>query len=198
MIVHPQVVMDAHKAGCAAAMQGKFVAFKDAFWDKAFDPYASAHDTSKLGVDNIMAIARDLGLDTARLKTDMESPQCKAQIEGDMAELQKFHVGATPTFFINGKILDGALPKEEFQQVIDEQLKIAEASGVPGADYYDKVVFAKGERQFRARQQPRRPEGSSADRAAQAISARPVRGAGRCRAGSRRAASGDRRSRSPP
>ena len=40
MVVHPQVVMDAHKAGCAAAKQGKFVAFKNAFWEKAFDPYA--------------------------------------------------------------------------------------------------------------------------------------------------------------
>ncbi len=31
LVVHPQVVMTAHKAGCAAAKQQKFAAFKNAF-----------------------------------------------------------------------------------------------------------------------------------------------------------------------
>ena len=151
MVVHPQVVMDAHKAGCAAGKQGKFDAFKDAFWDKAYDAYASAHDQSKLGVDNIMAIAKDIGLDTAKFKADMEGPECKAQVEGDMAELQKFRVSGTPFFFINGKILNGAVPKDEFKKVIDERIKVAEDSGVSGADYYEKEVMGKGDKQFRTK-----------------------------------------------
>jgi protein-disulfide isomerase len=157
LVVHPQIVMDAHKAGCAAAKQGKFVAFKNAFWDKAFDPYASDRDPAKLGEGNIMKIAADLGLDPARLTVDMNSPACEARIQSDMQELSKFHVNATPTFFINGKIIDGAVPKEEFQKVIDEQLKLAEASGVPGADYYEKVVFAKGEKEFRSKKAAKQP-----------------------------------------
>ena len=152
MVVHPQVVTDAHKAGCAAAQQGKFVAFKNAFWEKAFDPYAAAQDPAKLGMDNLLAIARDLHLDTARFKADMEGPACKAQVEGDMAELAKFHVDATPSFFINGKPLNGALPKEQFKQLIDERIKVAQASGVAGADYYAKEVMAKGAKQFRSKQ----------------------------------------------
>jgi predicted DsbA family dithiol-disulfide isomerase len=154
MVVHPPV-MDAHKAGCAAAKQGKFVAFKNAFWEKAFGPYAASHDPSKLGVDNVMAIAKDIGLDTAKLKADMEGPECKAQVEGDMAELRKFHVGGTPFFFINGKTLNGAMPKEAFKQVIDDRLKVAEASGVPGASYYEKEVMGKGEKQFRSKADPK-------------------------------------------
>jgi len=43
----------AHKAGCAAAKQGKFVPFKNAFWEKAFGPYAAQRDQSKLGEANI-------------------------------------------------------------------------------------------------------------------------------------------------
>jgi len=72
-----------------------------------------------------------------------------------MAELARWHVNATPTFFINGKPISGALPKEELVQLIDEQLKIVEASGVPGADYYQKVVLGKGEKQFRSKGDPR-------------------------------------------
>jgi protein-disulfide isomerase len=152
-VVHPQLVTDAHKAGCAAGKQGKFVAFKDAFWDKAFGPYAKSggRDQAPLGMDNIVAIAKDLGLDTAKLKADMEGPDCKALIEGDRAELEKFRVGSTPTFFINGKHVNGARGKDEFKAVIDERLRIAESSGVSGADYYDKEVVGKGEKQFRSR-----------------------------------------------
>jgi len=155
MVVHPQVVMTAHKAGCAAGKQQKFAAYKTAFWDKAFAPYASAHDQSKLGEDNIMAIAKDIGLDTAKLKADMNSPDCQAQVDADMKELAKFHVNSTPTFFINGKHVGGALPKEQFKAIIDERMKVAEASGVPGADYYEKEVMGKGEKQFRSKVDPK-------------------------------------------
>lgn len=154
MVVH-EPARPAHLASCAAAKQGKYKEFKDAFWDKGFLPYTQGHDQGKLGEDNILVIAKDLGLDTARLKTDMASPECAARIQSDMAEMAKFHVNATPTFFINGRHVGGALPKQDFKQIIDEQLKLAEASGVPGADYYDKVVLAKGEKRFRSKLDPK-------------------------------------------
>lgn len=157
MVVHPQAVADAHKAGCAAAKQQKFVPFKNIFWEKAFGPYSTSptHDPAPLGVGNIMVIAKEIGLDTAKLKADMEGPDCQALIAKDMEELAKFRVNATPTFFINGKRIGGAVPKEEFKKVIDERLKVAEASGVSGADYYEKEVMGKGEKQFRSKVDPR-------------------------------------------
>ncbi|HEX3766531.1 MAG TPA: thioredoxin domain-containing protein, partial [Kofleriaceae bacterium] len=147
----------AHLASCAAAKQGKYLAFKDAFWDQGYEPYAASggKDASSLGEDSLVKIAKGVGLDPAKLKTDMASAECKARIDSDMAELAKFHVSATPTFFINGKPISGALPKDELKQLIDEQLKIAEASGVPGGEYYQKVVLAKGEKQFRSKADPR-------------------------------------------
>jgi protein-disulfide isomerase len=154
MIVH-EPARPAHLASCAAARQGKYNEFKHAFWDKGFEPYQQSHDPASLGEDNILEIAKGLGLDTARLKADMASPACAARIESDMQELQKFHVSGTPTFFINGKHVGGALPKEAFKEIIDEQLKIAQASGVPAVDYYNKVVLAKGEKQFRSKADPK-------------------------------------------
>ena len=151
LVVHPQVVTDAHNAGCAAAKQGKFVEFKNAFWDKAFLPYQSARDPSKLGRDNIMEIAKGVGLDTNKLKADMDGQECKAYVQADMAELNKFKVGSTPTFFVNGKLVVGAVGKDQFKQAIDEKLKIAEASGVSGASYYDKEIMEKGVKQFRSK-----------------------------------------------
>ena len=63
---------------------------------------------------------------------------------------QKFQVNSTPTLFVNGTHVGGALPKEAFKAMIDEKLKLAEL-GRPGADYYDKEVMGKGEKQFRSK-----------------------------------------------
>ena len=150
MVVHPQVATTAHLATCAAAKQQKYKAYKNVVWEKGFNAYAQSRDPSKLGEENLIAIAKEVGLDTARLATDMKSPECQALIQADMAELSKFKVTGTPGFFINGKFIGGALPKEGFKQIIDEQLKIVDASGVPGADYYEKVVLAKGEKAFKS------------------------------------------------
>jgi protein-disulfide isomerase len=156
MLVHAPA-KPAHLASCAAAKQGKYKAFKDAFWEKGYTPYAASQgrDTSKMGEENILVIAKGLGLDADKLKADMNSPDCEARVQADITEFGKFHVNATPTFFINGKVIGGALPKDNFKKIIDEQLKIAEASGVPGADYYEKVVLAKGEKQFRSKMDPK-------------------------------------------
>jgi protein-disulfide isomerase len=156
LVIHPPVT-DAHHAACAAAKQGKFVEFKTAYWDKGFGPYAASggKDMASLGADNLVKIAEGVGLDTARFKADMDGAECKAHIETDRNELEKFHVGGTPFFFINGKTINGALPKDVFKQVIDEKLKIAEASGVPGASYYDKEIMEKGEKQFRSKADPK-------------------------------------------
>jgi protein-disulfide isomerase len=156
MIVH-SIVRPAHLASCAAAKQGKYKLFKDAFWAKAYAPYSESKgaDQAKLGEDNIYAIAKDAGINVNQLKTDMASPACAARVDGDMAELAKFHVSATPTFFVNGKEITGALPVDEFKKLIDDELKTVAASGVPAGQYYDKVILAKGEKQFRSKMDPK-------------------------------------------
>ncbi len=150
MVVHPQQVQKAHDATCAAAKQGKFLEYYMAFWDKGFNAYSQSRDASKLGEENILAIAKELGMDAGKFKTDMDSQDCQAFVKADEAELRKFKVSGTPAFFINGKFVGGALPKEGFKQIIDEQLKKAEASGVAAAQYYQNEVMGKGVKQFKS------------------------------------------------
>jgi protein-disulfide isomerase len=156
MLIHPPA-RPAHLASCAAAKQGKYMQFKDAFWEKGFGPYAASQgqDQAALAEPNIMTIAKGLGLDTDKLKTDMASPDCAQRLQTDMAEMQKFHVNATPTFFINGRHVNDARSKDDFKKLIDEELKRVEGSGVAGGDYYEKVVIAKGEKQFRSKMDPK-------------------------------------------
>ncbi|MBA3501111.1 MAG: thioredoxin domain-containing protein [Deltaproteobacteria bacterium] len=156
LVVHPDSAMPGHLASCAAAKQGKYKEFKRAFWDKAFTPYANSRgaEAAAMGKDNILAFSKELGLDTAKLAADMDGEECKQLIAQDMGELEPFQVGSTPAFFINGRIVVGALPKPAFKKLIDEELAKAEKSGVSG-DYYERVVIAKGETKFRSKKDPK-------------------------------------------
>jgi len=144
MVVHPQQVATAHLAACAAARQGKFIPFFKTFWANAYKPYQDQRDPSLLGEDNVYKIAGGLGLDVNRLKADM--PGCQQVILADEQELRKFRVAGTPAFFINGEFVGGGIPKEVFKEIIDQKLAIAERSGVPGAEYYEKEIRGKGEK----------------------------------------------------
>ena len=150
LVVHPQV-QRVHLAGCAAAKQGKFVEFKNAWWDKGYP----GRDYSDTAIENI---ARDANLDVAKLKTDMDGDDCKKRVQQDQAEVSKFFYrggGSTPAFFINGTHLGGALPIDDFKKVIDDKLRDVEHSGVAPADYYDKVIMATGEKKFRSAKDPK-------------------------------------------
>jgi protein-disulfide isomerase len=154
MVVHPAQVQMAHQYGCAAAKQGKFVEFKRTWWDKGFGPYVTSagKDTSSLAVDNIKTFAATIaGLDVKRLASDAESEACRKRVQEDVTELEKFHVSATPVFFINGKMITGGLPKDELKQFIDVKLRIAEASKVPGDKYYEQEIMGKGLHTFRSK-----------------------------------------------
>jgi predicted DsbA family dithiol-disulfide isomerase len=153
MVVHPDTVQMAHQYSCAAAKQNKFMAWKQAFWDKGFGAYkaSAGRDRDALGEGNILKFSGELGLDVNKLKTDANSDECKQRVMADMRELSKFQVRGTPAFFINGQFIGGRIPKQAFEQIINEKLKIAEASGVSGSEYYEKEIMGKGSKQFRSK-----------------------------------------------
>jgi protein-disulfide isomerase len=155
MVVHPQVVKKGHLAGCAAGKQGKFNEFRHAWWEKAYAPYAASHDAAKLGDESINAIASELHLDAAKFKSDMDSPDCEAHVNADQQELSKWHVNATPSFFIDGRPFQWSGTPEGFKTAIDEEIKKVEASGVPCGEYYQKMVVEKGEQKFRSKKEPK-------------------------------------------
>jgi predicted DsbA family dithiol-disulfide isomerase len=105
--------------------------------------------------EGILKWAPELGIDAAKLKADLNGPECNAFVQQDMQELSKFRVSGTPAFFINGQFIGGGIPKENFKQIIDAKLKEVEASGVPANEYYDKVIMAKGEKKFRSKKDPK-------------------------------------------
>jgi protein-disulfide isomerase len=141
LIVHPQTATKPAFAACAADKQGKYAQMAHALWEEGFQKGGYSDEL-------ISKLAKDLGLDQARFKADMDGESCKKIIADDMAVMQKLGVNGTPGFFINGRFLGGAQPIERFKTIVDEELKKAEArvkAGTRVEDYYQKYVIEAGE-----------------------------------------------------
>ncbi len=140
-IVHQDDAQVPARAVCAAHMQGKFTVMKDAIWDQGFN---AGRD---LSLDNMKRQARRVGLNMKRFDKDMNGP-CVERIERDHALMSKVGVSGTPYFYVNGRLIRGAMPVETFRQVIDEELakanQVIQTQGVKAGDYYQTEVVAKG------------------------------------------------------
>ncbi len=139
VIVHPQIATYAARAACAAHRQGKFFALDRELWDQAFA-------NRRFAPAEIDQLALGVGLAMARFRADVAGP-CVAEVEADQAELARFGVNATPSFFINGRYLAGAQPFASFAALVDEELAKAEAAikrGVKPARYYQQEILGKG------------------------------------------------------
>ena len=66
-----------------------------------------------------MIIAADVGLDTARLAVDMETPQVQAQVDANRELAANLNIKGTPTFVIGDQILPGAIDIETLRQIIE-------------------------------------------------------------------------------
>jgi protein-disulfide isomerase len=70
--------------------------------------------------------AADLGLDTASFDRCLDSGAMAQEVQKDFQEGATLGVRGTPTFFINGLRLVGALPFQSFKQVIDQEINSTE------------------------------------------------------------------------
>lgn len=65
-----------------------------------------------------------VGLDTARLQTDMQSPEIARAVAQDVADAQALNVRKTPEFFVNGRPLP-SFGIEQLRTLVDEELATA-------------------------------------------------------------------------
>jgi predicted DsbA family dithiol-disulfide isomerase len=163
LVVHPTTAMAPALAHCAAARQGKHHEMDDLIWDKMFKERKYPPDKcweSEPGCELMNQFATELKLDLNKFKADMKA--CNSLVQADMRDLQKFGVGATPSFFVNGRFMSGAMPIDNFVTLIDEELKKANErvqQGTPAAQYYQQWVIDKGLKTLEERGRARRTRG---------------------------------------
>lgn len=93
---------------------------KDKFWkyhDILFE------NQSKLEAESLVKHAKAAGVDEKKFKECFDSKKYAEAVKKDLSYGEKLGVRSTPTFFINGQLMAGALPIEQFSEVIDEELE---------------------------------------------------------------------------
>src|SRR5438093_1262750 len=118
--MHAQARPASEAASCANA-QGKF-------WEYHATLFANQ---TALGEDQLKEYAKNVGLDAAKFDQCLKDKPFKAAIDKDVADGERVGVNGTPAFFINGRMLSGALPFDKFKEVIDEQLAPAAETLLP-------------------------------------------------------------------
>jgi protein-disulfide isomerase len=98
--------------------------------DQGVDKFWKFHDLAfknqdKLDPVNLEKYAKDSGADVAKYKECLTAKKFGDAVQKDMDYGEKVGVKSTPTFFINGEIIAGAVPIENFSEVIDEALENA-------------------------------------------------------------------------
>ena len=123
--IHPWAMHAAVDANCLALQNN------DAYWE--FADYAHANQKAINGekrdikeeYEKLDQITQDIGkkhsIDIAQLNACMKK-QDEAPVRASMAEGDKIGVDATPTMFVNGERLSGAVPEPELRKVIDRAL----------------------------------------------------------------------------
>jgi protein-disulfide isomerase len=125
--IHPWATHAAVDANCLAAQNG------DAYWDFADYIHANQHEVSGEKTSDARNAALDRltllqgqkhNLDTVKLQSCVKA-QDDSTVKASMKLGDAIGVAATPTMFINGEKIDGAIPASEVRVALDRALKDA-------------------------------------------------------------------------
>lgn len=133
--IHPFARPAALGAECAHA-QGRFWQFHDALFAQQGAVFGAADPLAAMA-----GVATQAGLDLTAWQACRTDAATDALVVADMALGARWGITGTPSFVVNGKLVVGSQPAATFKAAIDAALSAAKASGVPAAQYYDKVIL---------------------------------------------------------
>jgi protein-disulfide isomerase len=111
--IHPEAMPAAIAAECANK-QNKYWQMHDALFE----------NHKKLGEDLYQKLAQSLQLNINEFNKCRKDPSIQAQVSSEMDYGQSLGINATPAFYVNGIQLMGAVPKSEFEKVINKELSL--------------------------------------------------------------------------
>ena len=111
-----------HTRAQASAEAAMCAGDQDRYWDY-FDNLME--QTGSLDDADLAKRATDLGLDAEAFQACLDSDRHIPAITASFESAGDLGIGGTPTFLINGRMIVGAKPIEEFREVIDEELRRA-------------------------------------------------------------------------
>jgi protein-disulfide isomerase len=117
----------------AAAEAAECAGEQQAFWPMHDRLFADRDRWSDLpgSADPWLAYARALGLDTARFTRCTQSREMRGRIHRNTSIARVMGARATPTFFVNGRRVEGALPAARFRDLLLRELAALKSKPAP-------------------------------------------------------------------
>ena len=112
----PESTWAANAASCAGE-QGKFWEYHDYLYSNQ-----RSENQGAFGKDNLKGFAKVLSLDSAKFNACLDSEKYNDAISKETKAGSGAGVSGTPANFINGVLYPGALPTQNFVQIIDAEL----------------------------------------------------------------------------
>ena len=120
--IHPEALHAAQAAVCAQE-QGEFWPMHDAIFA----------DQAPLSIGSLRAIAGKVGVDSSKFESCVRSQTPNKIIHEDVEAGDELAVEGTPTLFIDGRYLNGAVSRETLVSVIEDELQRHAAQSVTAA-----------------------------------------------------------------
>jgi protein-disulfide isomerase len=112
--------LDGHPVARRAAEAARCAKDQDKFWEYHDLLFANA---PKASPEQLKEFAKQVGLDVSSFERCLSSGTHAAAVQRDVDEGLRLGVTGTPGFFVNGRLLSGAQPLEQFVRAIEEELK---------------------------------------------------------------------------
>lgn len=105
--IHPEAQKAAEAAQCAND-QGQFWPYHDRLFA-----------ASDMGIADLKRYAVELDLDAEQFNTCLDSAKYSQEVQKDIDDARAVGVNATPSFFVNGMPISGAVPFERFVEMVE-------------------------------------------------------------------------------
>jgi protein-disulfide isomerase len=103
----------AHEAARCAGAEGRYWPYHDRLY----------LEQPRFGRADLVRYAVEVGLDAERFGRCLDERTFAETVEADVTQARALGIKATPTFLINGQVLEGAHPVESFRSAIDDALR---------------------------------------------------------------------------
>lgn len=110
--IHPDAMQASLAAECARE-QGRFWAYHDKLYLNA----------PALGFQDLITYSEEIGLDGRQFEKCLVDERYRDKVEEDRALAERLGLRGTPTFFFNGQRVEGAIPEDVFESLIQKMVK---------------------------------------------------------------------------
>ena len=115
---HVNAQKEAEAAECAGKLGGA-----EAYWnyiDKIFERTTS--NGTGFALADLYPLAKEVGVSESRFRTCLDQGEMSSKVQADLQEGASYGVQGTPTSFVNGTPVEGAVHYEQLKSILDQVL----------------------------------------------------------------------------